>query len=545
VNASAEEPTSGGRSELIRPTVAGKSLKEIAALAGAVDSPTRGDRAANADITGITLDSRRVAVGDLYAALPGANAHGASFAKQAIDAGAVAVLTDRAGAEILERDSDFNSDVNTDVNSAFVPVIVASDPRSRLGRISSWIYDDPSAQLKIIGITGTDGKTTVAMLAEAGLRASGLETGLIGTVATRIGAQTLASIRTTPEAPDLHALLAVMVERGVQAVAMEVSSHALTLGRVSGVDVDVAVFTNLGHDHLDFHGDQEHYFEAKASLFTPEYAQQAIVCIDDVWGRRLAARALIPTTTFSVSANSQAGGELVPDWTVTDIDTQEVGWTFRLVSPVGSFPGGCRLPGLFNVSNAVAAVAAVSVLTGDPASAAAGVASSPGVPGRMEQVGFGGGTAVLVDYAHTPDAVIRAIAVGRTIAASRSGRLVVVLGCGGDRDREKRPLMGAAAVRGADVAIITDDNPRSEDPAKIRREMMAGMASGVPAIHAETVEIGDRVAALTHAVRIAGPNDVILALGKGHEATQEINGVRFPLDDREVLAAARRGTVSD
>jgi UDP-N-acetylmuramoyl-L-alanyl-D-glutamate--2,6-diaminopimelate ligase len=528
VTPSADEPTRGGQSEVIRPTVIPKSLAALAEVVGAADGPVR-----STEITGITLDSRRVVPGDLYAGLSGANAHGASFARQAIDAGAVAVLTDRAGVEILNRDG------------VSVPVVVVPDPRAGLGRVSSWIYDDPSAQLKIIGVTGTDGKTTVAMLAEAALMAAGLQTGLIGTVLTRIGEQALASVRTTPEAPDLHALLAVMVERGVAAVAMEVSSHALTLGRVSGVDFDVAVFTNLGHDHLDFHGDQEHYFEAKASLFTPEYSQQAVVCVDDVWGQRLASRALIPTTTFSVPAEPEAGVDLSPDWTVTDIDTQDVGWAFQVVSPDGRFPGGCRLPGLFNVSNAVAAVAAVSHITGDTASAAAAVASSPGVPGRMEQVGVGTRSAVLVDYAHTPDAVVRAIAVGRTIANSRSGRLIVVLGCGGDRDREKRPLMGAAAARGADVAIITDDNPRSEDPAKIRREMMAGMASAAPDIQSETVEIGDRTAALTHAVRIAGPNDVILALGKGHEITQEINGARLPLDDRHVLASALEGTTSD
>lgn len=525
---SADEPTSDGQSEMIRPTVVAKSLAALAEIFGVADKPTQ-----SADITGITLDSRRVAAGDLYAALPGANVHGANFAQEAVGAGAVAVLTDRTGAEILDRDD------------VCVPVVVMQDPRGRLGRVSSWIYDDPSARLRIIGVTGTDGKTTVAMLAEAGLRAAALQTGLIGTVLTRIGDQTLTSVRTTPEAPDLHALLAVMVERGVQAVAMEVSSHALALGRVSGVDFDVAVFTNLGHDHLDFHGDQEHYFEAKASLFTPQYAQQAVVCIDDDWGQRLASRALIPTTTFSVSSEPEARGGRTADWTVTDIDIQEVGWAFLLIAPDGRYPGGCRLPGLFNVSNAVAAVAAVSYITSDTASAALGVAASPGVPGRMEQIGADTRSAVLVDYAHTPDAVVRAIAVGRTIADARSGRLIVVLGCGGDRDREKRPLMGAAAASGADIAIITDDNPRSEDPAKIRREMIAGMASAAPDIRAETVEIGDRTDALTYAVRIAAPNDVILALGKGHETTQEINGARFPLDDRQVLASALKGMISD
>ncbi|NQU36826.1 MAG: UDP-N-acetylmuramoyl-L-alanyl-D-glutamate--2,6-diaminopimelate ligase [Actinobacteria bacterium] len=513
---------------MIRPTVAPKSVAALAELVGFVGEPNQ-----EAVISGITLDSRRVADGDLYGALAGAHVHGATFAKQAVNSGAAAILTDQAGADIIGQ------------SKVSVPVLVVEDPRARLGRISSWIYGNPSAALQIIGVTGTDGKTTVAMLAEAGLRAAGLTTGLVGTVLTRIGDQTLESVRTTPEAPDLHALLAVMVEHGVQAVAMEVSSHALALGRVSGVEFDVVVFTNLGHDHLDFHGDQEHYFQAKASLFTPEYAQQAVVCTDGVWGRRLAKLSLIPTTTFAVPGEGEAKADLQPDWTVADIDTRAVGWEFLILSPTARYQGGCQLPGMFNVSNALGAVAAVSCITGDPAAAAFGVADSPGVPGRMEQVGAGTQLAVLVDYAHTPDAVVRALGVGRTIATARGGRLIVVLGCGGDRDREKRPLMGAAAAEGADLAIITDDNPRSEDPAGIRREMMAGMAPPAPGTHSERVEIGGRSAALTYAVQIAEPNDVILALGKGHETTQEIDGVKTPLDDREVLAAALKGTISD
>jgi UDP-N-acetylmuramoyl-L-alanyl-D-glutamate--2,6-diaminopimelate ligase len=534
------EPGDGGPAQTIRPTITPKSIGVLALIAGPDASEIPDGTGAwpqSPTITGITLDSRRVAPGDLYAALPGANVHGAEFAEQAVGAGAVAILTDPEGVQLIDRS----------VVSA--PIVSVADPRSSLGRVSSWVYDEPSKRLQIIGITGTDGKTTVAMLAEAGLKAAGLTTGLIGTVLTRIGEHALKSLRTTPEAPDLQALLAIMVEQGVQAVAMEVSSHALALGRVSGVDFDVAVFTNLGHDHLDFHGHQEHYFEAKASLFTPEYSAQAVVCVDDVWGRRLAERARVPTTTFSVHADrdlaiAEATG-LTPDWTVSDIDTQGVGWRFRLAGPTGMYSGGCRLPGLFNVSNAIAAVAAVSAITGDPAAAAAGVAASPGVPGRMEQVEVAdSAVAALVDYAHTPDAVVRAIAVGRTLANSRSGRLVVVLGCGGDRDREKRPLMGAAAVAGADLAIITDDNPRSEDPSQIRREKSAGMASVGPEVQAETVEIGDRAEALTYSAHVAGPRDVILALGKGHETTQEVNGVRFQLDDRLVLADALKGTTT-
>lgn len=256
------EPADGDPVQTIRPTIIPKSIGKLAAIAGSAASEIpdgTGTWPPAPIITGITLDSRRVAPGDLYAALPGANVHGAAFAEQAVGAGAVAILTDPEGAQLIDR------------SGVSAPIVSVADPRSSLGRVSSWVYDEPSKRLQIIGITGTDGKTTVAMLAEAGLKAAGLTTGLIGTVLTRIGEHALRSVRTTPEAPDLHALLALMVEQGVQTVAMEVSSHALALGRVSGVDFDVAVFTNLGHDHLDFHGDQEHYFEAKASLFTSEY----------------------------------------------------------------------------------------------------------------------------------------------------------------------------------------------------------------------------------------------------------------------------------
>ncbi len=521
-----EPPGDSPITHLLRPTVIPKPLTELAELLDVV-----GEGLGDTSIVGVTLDSRRVADGDLYAALAGAHVHGAQFAEQAAGAGAVAILTDEVGVDLI--DSELG-----------VPVLVVDDPREVLGKVSSWVYDDPSAKLKIIGVTGTDGKTTVAMLAEAALQAAGLVTGLIGTVVTRIGDRSQPAVRTTPEAPDLHALLAVMIEHGVEAVAMEVSSHALALGRVSAVAFDVAVFTNLGHDHLDFHGDQEHYFEAKASLFTPAYSRAAVVCVDDEWGERLANNASIPTATFSVLGHDDHSTEIA-DWTVADLDTASVGWKFRLLGPQGQYRAGCRLPGLFNVSNAVAATVAVATITGDISQAASGVAQSPGVPGRMEQVGTDTAIAALVDYAHTPDAVARAIAVGRTLADSRFGRLIVVLGCGGDRDTEKRPLMGAAAARGADVAIITDDNPRTEDPAVIRREMMAGMGRDGTVTRAETVEIGDRVAALRHAVAIARDEDVILALGKGHEATQEVNGIRTALDDRLVLGAALTGEHRD
>lgn len=475
-------------------------------------------------VTGITLDSRRVAPGDIYCALPGATTHGAVFIAQAVAGGAVAVLTDEHGAALVRQEF------------ADLPLLVAKDPRAEVGQLASAIYGHPSRDLKIVGITGTDGKTTTAMLTEAGLRSAGYSTGLIGTIATRIGDEQLRSVRTTPEAPDLHALLAVMRERGVGAVAMEVSSHALALGRVSGVEFDLAVFTNLGHDHLDFHKDQEDYFRVKARLFTPRYSTSALVCVDDEWGQQLADVASIPVQTYSVPAAGQASA--MADWSATDLSIDEVGWRFSIQSPAGVQQTGCRLPGLFNVRNAVAAVASCVVLGASLDLASAGVAECAAVPGRMQPVAAAAGFAVLVDYAHTPDAVGRALDVGRELAEHRGGRLLVLLGCGGDRDRQKRPLMGELAARLADVVVITDDNPRSEDAAQIRREMMGGVELVPHAQRAEVHDIAGREVALRDVVRMAGSGDVVLALGKGHETTQEIDGEFHDLDDRVVLAAA-------
>lgn len=521
MSTSKQSPSAAGDSSSVRPAPVSRPLSEIAdGFHWLVDIPA-------AAVTGITLDSRQVVAGDLYCALQGAQAHGADFADQAIDAGCAAILTDPAGADaVREQVGDF-------------PMLVTEDPRSRVGEISSRVFGNPSERLKIIGITGTDGKTTTAMLAEAGLQASGFSTGLVGTIVTRIGQQELPSVRTTPEAPDLHALLAVMVERGVDAVAMEVSSHALVLGRVSGVAFDVAVFTNLGHDHLDFHGDQEAYFEAKAELFTRSHSTTGLVCVDDKWGRRLATTASIPVQTYSVPGDAATEAASTPtDWSVSDVEIDAVGWRFLISGPAGEARGGCRLPGLFNVRNALAAVAAVCEVGGEVAAVSHGVATCAAVPGRMQPIAAESGFAVFVDYAHTPDAVSRAIAVGRDLAEHRGGRLLVLLGCGGDRDRQKRPLMGEVAARLADVVVITDDNPRSEDPSAIRREIMVGVDRVPLSTRAQVSEIAGREEALRDVMRMAAREDVVIALGKGHESTQEVNGVFVPLDDRSVLVDA-------
>lgn len=482
-------------------------------------------------ITGITLDSRRVCAGDLYVALPGAFHHGASFAAEAHTNGAVAVLTDQVGSELIGAKS--------------LPVIIVADPRSVLGHLSAWTYGYPASDLLIVGITGTDGKTTTAMLLEAALRGSGHRTGLIGTIATRVADFEFASARTTPEAPDLQALLAVMREHEVTAVVMEVSSHALAFGRVDDIEFDLAVFTNLGHDHLDFHHDQESYFQAKADLFTSARSKRGLVSIDDAWGRRLMKEAQIPVQSYSVAFDS---GEIAKqaDWLGGGLVAEGVGFRFELQGPDGvDVVGASGLAGVFNVRNSIAAAAAAITLGGDPQLVVDAIEAGSAVPGRMEPIDLGQPFVVLVDYAHTPDAVERALDVGHDLAARRGGRLLVVLGCGGDRDREKRPLMGAIAARLADVVVVTDDNPRSEDPAKIRGEILAGIKPTAAArvgataqLGAEVIERAGREHALHELVQMARSGDVLMALGKGHESGQEVAGTVYPLDDRTILRSA-------
>lgn len=495
----------------IRPHGIHASGEALRALLGlAPDAPFR--------LSGITLDSRRVLPGDLYAALPGFRTHGARFAPEALAAGAAAVLTDPEGAAILGG-----------LGPLTIPVLVVADPRGVLGEASAWLYGRPGDRLLTTGITGTNGKTTTSYLLDAALRAGGHTTGVIGTVATQIGDVALPATRTTPEAPDLHALLAVMEQRGATAVTLEVSSHALSLGRVDGLVFGLAAFTNLSQDHLDFHGDMESYFRAKAALFTPQRAQAGLVCVDDPWGARLAASDAVPLTTYGLSPAAQ--------WRATDPVPDRLGGSaFTAHGPDGVLVrAGVALAGQFNVANALAALAAAVHHGVDPQLAARAIADCPGVPGRMEQVRVGQDFLAVVDYAHTPDAVERAIAAARS---SAPGRVLVVLGCGGDRDREKRPVMGQVAARDADVVVITDDNPRSEVSASIRAAMMEGVRTVPPADRAEVIEQGDRREAIRAAVDRARPGDAVLVLGKGHEQGQEAAGVITPFDDRLELRAA-------
>ena len=493
-------------------------------------------------LSGLTLDSRSVKPGDLYVALPGAHVHGAAFCADAVAAGAVAVLTDPDG--------------RAPATASGVPVFLLADPRARLGEIACWVYGDPSSRLRLIGVTGTSGKTTSTYLLESGLRTAGHRTGLVGGVELGIGPERLASSLTTPEAPDLQALFAVMVERGVTAAAMEVSSHSLALGRVAGTRFDVAVFTNLSQDHLDFHADLEDYFRAKASLFMPPEPSRGglpggsggvepprsgagssprvstgigVVNIDDKYGRKLVSSALVPVTTFSASGADEA------DWRAADVRSGADGSTFRLIGPGGvEADVSVGLAGAFNVANAVGALVALVEAGVRLEDAVAGVAACPGVPGRLERVPAPGlGVTAFVDYSHKPGAVE---AVLRSLRPVTQGNLIIVLGCGGDRDRAKRPMMGAAAASLADVAILTSDNPRSEDPLAILAAMLDGVLSVPQEERARVIIEPDRAAAIAQAVALASPGDVVVVAGKGHETGQYVAGSVLPFDDRQVTA---------
>jgi UDP-N-acetylmuramoyl-L-alanyl-D-glutamate--2,6-diaminopimelate ligase len=491
--------------------VAAVSLADLAAVVAARVRP--GD---DRPVTGITHDSAAVRPGDVYAALPGTRHHGARFAGDALARGAVAVLTDEAGSAL--------------VDGASVPLLVVPDARADLGAVASAVYGHPTARLPVIGLTGTAGKTTTAYLVEAGLRAAGRRTCLIGTVETRFGDVVVDSVRTTPEATDLHALFATALERGADAAVMEVSSHALAYGRVGGVRFAVGGFTNFGVDHLDFHDGVDDYFAAKARLFDGRCAVE-VLNRDDV-----AVRRLVRAGRVTVSA----AGDPTATWHAGEVRRDGFAQWFTAYGPGGvEVAAGVAAPGRHNVANALLAIACLAGAGVDPATAAAGVAACAGVPGRLERVDAPGPVLGVVDYAHKPDAIVAALAALREVG---TGRLICVLGAGGDRDRGKRAVMGEAAARGADLVVVTDDNPRGEDPAAIRAEVRRG-AEGAGA--AEVVEVAGRREAITAAVRASGPGDVVALLGKGHERGQETAGVTAPFDDRVELAAALAGRFAD
>ena len=459
-------------------------------------------------ITGLAQSSNSVEQGDLFIALPGEKVHGVEFVKDAIARGAVAVLTDPEGALKVQG----------------VPVIISANPRRAAGVISAWFYSEPMRDLYSVGVTGTNGKTTVTTLLHQIMSAAGRDSGLIGTVETRIGSEILTSKRTTPESSDLQALSAVMRERHMRNLVMEVSSHAITLERIRGSHFAVVAFTNLSQDHLDFHKTMEDYFAAKAKLFTFEFADLAVINIDDAYGIKLAAQTELPV--MSVSRYDQSA-----TWHFVSITQDYIGAHVAIRGSGGILiEGKVQLHGGYNYDNLLMAVAIATESGIDPIDIAAILPHLSGAVGRLESVRLGQNFTALVDYAHSPDAVSRVLETAHEIT---DGRVIAVLGCGGDRDSSKRPLMGKALLDGADIAIFTSDNPRSEDPEKILVQMTLGLDIQEP-----SSIIQDRAAAIKAAVNHAQEGDLVVVLGKGHEKGQEIDGVVHPFDDRVELARA-------
>jgi len=453
---------------------------------------------ADAVVSSISQDSRLVVPGALFCCIRGDLHDGHDHAVEAVERGASALLVEREVVDPL---------------IAGIPQIVVPDVRAVVGRTAAAVFGRPAEALMTVGVTGTNGKTTV--------------TTMIGHIADRCGHPvdvigTLSGARTTPEASELHERLARDVAAGIELVALEVSSHALVLGRVDGLCLDVAVFTNLGVDHLDFHGDMESYFRAKATLFEPSRSRRAVIWVGDAWGQRLAREATGPVERVDIE-----------DAVDLHWDGAAWSWTWR----------GARVrlerPGEHDVANALVACSAAAALGLDAAEIARAVEPTPTVPGRFERVEVDGNDhpLVVVDFAHTPDA-LRSVLTAARRAAAADGRVVTVFGCGGDRDRTKRPAMGEVAAALSDVAYLSDDNPRSEDPATIRSEVAAGVPA---ALRSRLVEVADRRAAIREAVRSTGQGDVVVIAGKGHETGQTTGHVTVPFDDRLVAAEELRG----
>jgi UDP-N-acetylmuramoyl-L-alanyl-D-glutamate--2,6-diaminopimelate ligase len=474
-------------------------LREL--LAGADVVEVKGD--ADVEIDGLAYDSRRVEQGTLFFCVPGHTSDGHAFAPLALQAGASALVVER----LLELD---------------VPVTqaIVGDARAAMAHAAVRFFGDPTAELRVIGVTGTNGKTTTAFLVRHLLEAAGTRTGLLGTVKRVVGGREEEVERTTPEAIDLQATFRRMLDAGDAACVMEVSSHALALRRTDGIRFAVAAFTNLTQDHLDFHADMEDYFQAKRRLFVAGQADRPVVNVDDPYGERLLAE--IDAATFS------AGGDPRADYRALEVAFDAAGSRFRCASPQGEVEVTTSLPGEFNVANALAALAIVGELGGSIEDAARALAGAERVPGRFEPVDEGQPFAVLVDYAHTPDSLENVLRAAREVT---EGRLIAVFGCGGDRDRDKRPLMGEIGARLSDIAVVTSDNPRSENPVAIIDEILGGIEPGADGVEVEP----DRHAAIAAALGLARAGDTVLIAGKGHEQGQEFEGGRkIPFDDRDV-----------
>jgi UDP-N-acetylmuramoyl-L-alanyl-D-glutamate--2,6-diaminopimelate ligase len=454
-------------------------------------------------ISGVSINAQKVVPGDLFIAFAGANTHGISYLEQAISNGAVAVLSDKK----IE---------------ASIPSFIHPKPREIVGAISAWLYGHPFESLKAVGITGTNGKTTTANLVKQIWQLNSIKSGLIGTLGVEIADEKLESARTTPEADDLQAIAAAMVEQGCKNLVMEVSSHAIDQGRIKGAKYEVVAFSNLTQDHLDYHLSMENYFQAKANLFTTEYAKAAVINIDDSYGKKLSKQVKIPVVTVSRKDSTA-------DWYLAKAEIKNGLYQVEIKSKSGeSLSENFALLGDYNLDNLLLAVAIANSAGLSLDKIASTISKLQSVPGRLESVNAGQKFTALVDYAHTPDAVERVIA---TVKSATSGKIIGVLGCGGDRDVSKRSLMGHALFNGCDLAIFTSDNPRSESAEAILKQMTAGIDLGKKGL----VEI-DRKSAIDLAVENAQSGDVVLLMGKGHESGQEVNSVVTPFDDRVELA---------
>jgi UDP-N-acetylmuramoyl-L-alanyl-D-glutamate--2,6-diaminopimelate ligase len=465
-------------------------------------------------ITSVTHDSRKVTEGTLFVAIAGMASDGHDFIPDAVASGAACLLVEHP--------------VEADIAQIVVP-----DTRKAMPWAARTVNRDPDRTLAIVGITGTNGKTTVAHMCESIWLAHGWKPGLIGTLGARINGDPVHLQRTTPEATELQELLGTMRDVGVDAVAMEVSSHAMDLHRADAIVFSIAAFTNLSQDHLDFHGDMESYYAAKASLFEPDRVVRCVINIDDPSGARLASTTDIPVTRVGTAANA--------DIRVHSIVSTPRGTAFSLGHHSQDFDLEIPLIGAFNVANAAVAAAIAITQNIGHASIIAGLSAIPTIRGRMELVEHGGDFTVVVDYAHTPDAISEVLQAAKVAA---SGRVIAVIGAAGDRDRDKRSLMGAAAVRFADLTVITSDNPRTEDPAEIAAEVRRG-ADAVPGSVSRVVL--DRADAIALAIDEAQTGDIVLILGKGHEKGIEANGRITPFDDRSqaIMALEGRGLESD
>jgi UDP-N-acetylmuramoyl-L-alanyl-D-glutamate--2,6-diaminopimelate ligase len=462
------------------------------------------------DIVALAYDNRAVGPGTLFFCVPGFTRDGHDFAPDAVARGAAALVVQRP-------------------LGLGVPEVVVGDVRAAMARAAAAFHGDPTAELAVVGITGTSGKTTTTYLVRQLLEAAGRPCGLLGGVTSVVGGEERPAVRTTPEAIDLQATFRAMLDAGDRACAMEVSSHALELRRADGVRFAVAAFTNLSQDHLDFHPDMEAYFRAKQRLFTDFDVGTAVVVIDDDWGRRLAA-SLPGAVTVSLEGPA--------DWQAVDHCSGLGGNAFTVRSPAGEAFVELPLRGRFNAANALVALASCSALGVELDVLAGALRTVRAVPGRVQAVDEGQGFAVLVDYAHKPGALEKVLASAREVA---TGRVIVVFGAGGDRDRAKRPVMGEIAARLADAVIVTSDNPRSEPPEAIIDEILAGVPAGAFHVERET----DRRTAIARAVGLAAPGDVVVIAGKGHEQGQELAGGRKePFDDVEVARAALRELVA-